>query len=592
MADEALALMTSDREAAMEAALKALQRAEACGDSDGRCHALLVAASIGLRRTDYTTALHYLQEALALGSGHSNPQLRDLAQHARAVWMRRQGDTVAAIAMLAELNARAHERPPLHAYFTVSTLSVAQGMAGDYEAALRSSYEALELSTRCGSLSVEVNALNNTGAEHFDICNFEDALPLYERCLDGALRLGSRRQIIFAAANLTQCLCALALPTQALTVAREHLMPLVRPDDDPILNRDGEIAEVLMDNGLLDDARSFLGRRMRHDPQSSDQSHYRTWLEARLMMADGQARQALEHCQARQTHHTAAADLPVTLDVQRMAELAAAAAAACGEPAEAYRQMCVAHGAQNRMLGRAARARLTSLQIRHEVQRAVHERDEALRMATQLESFNTSLQDQVDANQRLNSRLETMALEDSLTGLYNRRKLYQAGPVLVQRALQDGLAVSAAMIDLDHFKQINDRFGHEGGDRVLKAFAEQAQALVRASDLLCRYGGEEFVMLLGGCDQVSAARRVRELLTRFSALTVEAPGGEPMVCSFSAGISSTVDNGEPLDSLLKRADLALYEAKRQGRCRVETAGGMRSPSAASDSRGIRRRPSS
>lgn len=588
MADEALALMSSDREAAMALALRALRRAEACGDADGRCHALLVVANISLRRIDYSAAQSDVQEALTLGSGHSNPHLRDLAQHARAVWMRREGDATGAMAMLAELHTRAHERPPLHAYFTVSILSVAQGMAGDYESALRSSYEALELAKHCGSLSVEVNALNNAGAQHFDICNFEDALPLFERCLEGALRLGSRRQTIFAAANLTQCLGAMGMPTRALAVAREHLMPLVRPDDDAILNRDGEIAEVLMDNGLLDDARTCLERQLRHDPQSSDQSDFRAWLEARLMMADGQAREALAHCQARQALRADTFNAPVTLDVQRLAELAAAAAAACGDHAEAYRQMCLAHGAQIRMLDRAARARVTSLQIRHEVQRAVQERDDALRTSMQLAALNKSLQAQVEANQRLNTRLKAMALEDLLTGLPNRRQLFEAGPALLQHAVQGGLGVSAAMIDLDHFKQINDRYGHEGGDRVLKAFSEQARAMVRSSDLLCRYGGEEFVMLLGGCDQLVAARRVRDLLARFSALAVEAPGGEQMVSSFSAGISSLVDAGESLDGLLKRADLALYEAKRQGRRRVELADSLHAPAGARSERLERR----
>ncbi len=364
----------------------------------------------------------------------------------------------------------------------------------------------------------------------------------------------------------------MGLAAQALAVVRQHLIPLVRPDDDPLLHRDGEIAEALIDNGLWEEARGYLARAPQHDTPSNDQSACRTWLEARLMMADGLPRQVLAHCQARQTALAADGDSTMPVDVLRVAELAAAAAA-CGDPAEAYRQISIAYDTHGRLLGRAARARYVSLQIQHEVQRAVQERDAALHTAQQLAALNADLKAQVEANERLNSRVEALALEDSLTGLHNRRHLFQAGPVLLLRARREGLGASAVMIDLDHFKQINDRHGHEGGDRVLQAFAGQARAMVRATDLCCRHGGEEFVMLLGACDLVAAARRIRELLTRFSALAVVVPGGPPITCSFSAGISAPLDAGETLDDLLKRADLALYEAKRKGRRRIELAGG-------------------
>ena len=571
MADEALAVMTSDREEAKALALQALKRADDQRDADGRCHALLVLAQIGLRHTDYSAALPHVREALALGSGHAQAHLRDLAQHVRATWLRREGSTPAAMALLTELHARAHQRPPLHAFFTVTVLAVAQSMAGDQEAAMRGFYEALELAMHCGNLSVEVNALNNAGSHHLDLHNLEDARPMLERCLNGALRLGSRRQTLFAAGNLAQCYGALGLATEALAVVRQHLMPLVRPDDDPLLNRDPEIAQALIDNGLWDEARTYLARAPQLDPQSNDQSACRTWLEARLMMTDGQPQQALAHCQARQAQLAADDDSTMPLDVLRVAELAATAAAACGDHAEAYRQMSAAHSTQDRLLGRAARARFASLQIQHEVQRAVQERDAALQTAQQLAELNASLQAQVAANATLTARLESLALEDALTGLHNRRHLFQAGPALLNQARRDGHGVTAVMIDLDHFKQVNDRYGHEGGDQVLKAFAGQARAIVRGSDLCCRYGGEEFVLLLGTSDLPAAVQRVRDLLAQFSTLAVAVPGGVPVSCSFSAGISVSAPHDQTLDDLLKRADGALYEAKRQGRRRVAVA---------------------
>ena len=169
---------------------------------------------------------------------------------------------------------------------------------------------------------------------------------------------------------------------------------------------------------------------------------------------------------------------------------------------------------------------------------------------------------------RLDQSLE-LAITDQLTGLYNRRFLNsQLGP-LVQRAQCGGDPVSVMVIDLDHFKRVNDVYGHDVGDQVLKEFAVRLASNVRPSDFACRMGGEEFVAIMPnttgdvGC---LAAERLRRQVCA-APFPVSAPCGELDV-TVSIGVAAVDANDENADALIKRADEALYEAKRAGRNRV------------------------
>lgn len=169
---------------------------------------------------------------------------------------------------------------------------------------------------------------------------------------------------------------------------------------------------------------------------------------------------------------------------------------------------------------------------------------------------------------RLDQSLE-LAVTDQLTGLYNRRFLFaQLGP-LVQRAQCGGDTVSVMVADLDHFKQINDSWGHDVGDQVLREFAARLASNVRPSDYACRLGGEEFVVIMPntqgdvGC---LAAERLRRNICA-APFTVSA-SIERLTVTASIGVASSEGPNETAESLLKRGDEALYEAKRSGRNRV------------------------
>lgn len=171
------------------------------------------------------------------------------------------------------------------------------------------------------------------------------------------------------------------------------------------------------------------------------------------------------------------------------------------------------------------------------------------------------------ANHKLQQReaqIVELSLTDALTGVGNRRKLEQALVVEVARAARTGAALSALMVDLDHFKRINDHHGHDVGDRVLAAFGGMLRAQTRATDIVTRFGGEEFVVLLPNstlAQAVSWAERVRLAIADFVVL----PEPIPLTASFGAG---ELRPGESAEALVHRIDEALYEAKQSGRNRV------------------------
>lgn len=161
-----------------------------------------------------------------------------------------------------------------------------------------------------------------------------------------------------------------------------------------------------------------------------------------------------------------------------------------------------------------------------------------------------------------------LALTDPLTGLYNRRYMEAHLDTLIERARQSHRPFSVVMIDIDHFKPINDTYGHDAGDDVLRQFARRIQCNLRGIDLACRYGGEEFVIVMPDADMPTAEAVAERLRSQIAATPFPvSEGARNLDVTISIGIAARVEGDRP-DSLLKRADEALYRAKRSGRNRV------------------------
>ena len=173
---------------------------------------------------------------------------------------------------------------------------------------------------------------------------------------------------------------------------------------------------------------------------------------------------------------------------------------------------------------------------------------------------------------KLIERLRVQSSTDFLTTLPNRRAFFEAAEAELARARRHGYGLVLLLLDVDHFKRINDTRGHAAGDRALVALTEVLQHSVRQGDIAARLGGEEFVVLLSHCEREDGLRFAERLRETVSATLVDmGEGQEPLRITVSIGLADVRSHGVGLDQLLSRADRAMYRAKNAGRDRIEVA---------------------
>lgn len=170
---------------------------------------------------------------------------------------------------------------------------------------------------------------------------------------------------------------------------------------------------------------------------------------------------------------------------------------------------------------------------------------------------------------RLRNSLRDLSIRDALTGLYNRRYMEESLEREIDRARRQGQEIAVVMLDVDHFKQLNDTYGHEAGDAMLKHIADQMKHFRNGSDVVCRFGGEEFVLILPGMDSGILHERLEGLRTGIEQMRVNFEGRILPTTTVSMGVVRfPTDSADP-DELIRLADAALYRAKRSGRNRIE-----------------------
>lgn len=175
-----------------------------------------------------------------------------------------------------------------------------------------------------------------------------------------------------------------------------------------------------------------------------------------------------------------------------------------------------------------------------------------------------SVQEDISERKRLEEELQNRAVTDELTGIFNRRHLLELAPGEIKRAMRLKHPLSIALIDIDHFKHLNDTYGHAVGDQVLLAFTKTCQKNIREIDIFARFGGDEFVLVFPATKLDQAFEVVERVRRDLTAHVLEF-NGKPVSITISSGISGLVGEAATLDSLLERADQALYRAKAAGR---------------------------
>jgi len=190
----------------------------------------------------------------------------------------------------------------------------------------------------------------------------------------------------------------------------------------------------------------------------------------------------------------------------------------------------------------------------------------------ELNQLNSKLQEEIARRKKAEKKLMFQVIRDPLTGLFNRRYLEESLEREISKAKRQRIPLALIMLDADHFKNFNDNYGHLAGDVVLKHLSDLLVRNSRREDIACRYGGEEFVLVLPGTDRKTARQRAEDLRTIVQ-------NGAPIVhndkqlpnVTISLGISLLPDHGDTAGSLIDTADKALYQAKEEGRNRVVVA---------------------
>ncbi len=513
--------------------------------------------------------------ACRLFEQHGDARGLRLCDEVEAIRLRRLGDLQGALALHIRADSgQPTEPPPFDRYLAHNSRAITNKLLGHSDMALSNFYAALEAAQQSGDDGLIINALGNLGGFHQDLFNLEDARDLSEEALAAARKMGAKPVVTVAGANLVMLYFALGQPARALEMAQfleRH------PDEqlpDALARVSLPLALAYLGSGDIQSAEAWLSQGATAGVADGDGLVFWAWLSARTRLARGDAAAARRVAESVLGPRVGSTALPY--ESMELLRAAADACQALGDHAAALTYTQQAHTLYELLVGRSARARYRALQANHDYAQARRERDLAQQLRREadtdrkrLAALNQQLETKIAETEVLHERLREQAVRDPLTGLHNRRYLFEAGPGLIELARRRGKELSLVLLDLDHFKLVNDSLGHAAGDQMLCDFAQLLAAHVRRSDLLCRIGGEEFVIVMPDVELNAAINSTRRLLDAFRALSMRHRGQQMPCASFSGGVSVFPEHGDTIERLLGLADKALYAAKESGRGRVE-----------------------
>jgi diguanylate cyclase (GGDEF)-like protein len=556
-----------------------LAQGEGLSAAIGWLHVALYQARFG-DATAYETALVHARAGFAASApGVVAANFQALCDEVLAIAKRRAGDLEGSAAVQARVDAQPGLQPTaMHRFVAHNSRAITAKLQGRTDDALRHIYATMQAANDSGFAGARITALSNLGGYQHDLYNLEDSRVHSEKALALAREAGLREVVTVAGINLVAIYYAAGEPQRARAMV-EFLVTHPQELSPGMLDRlKPYLALGHLCVGETHDALAYLQSGADASLGDGDGQAMWTWVKARCLLARADAQAARDLVQAffERRQQSKRADLPFDL-----MELRRALADACeqlGDAPAALLCLRQAHSLYEQLVGRSARARFIALEVGHELEQVQRERDAAVASRHSAENdrlrlaeLNVALQQKVDETAMLHAQLSEQALRDPLTGLHNRRYLFEVAPRMLELARRQNSPLCVVLLDLDHFKLINDTFGHAAGDEVLRRFGKMLTEMLRRSDVVSRHGGEEFVALMPDIDAAGAQAKIEQLLAAFQ--TPQADAGRKRLPrgSFSAGIALFPKHGSTLEQLLLRADRGLYAAKHQGRARVEMA---------------------
>ena len=432
------------------------------------------------------------------------------------------------------LEARERAGDELGVAASLGNLGNVYSERGDLAEALKFHQRGLEQAVQIGSTLLEISSLCNLGGDYVDLGRYEEGIDVCRRSVTLGEKLEDWEKVAVALTSMGSAYAktdrqaeALDCHRRALELARRHTL------QKAAAHALYSIGEILLLQGTLGEARERLVEG------------------AALAQAIGARRTAFQ-----------------------CAEALAEVCRRQGRYADALGHYETFRRLEKEVFTEEAEERAQSLIVQMEVAHHRHEAESLAALNAALQEANVQLEEANVQLEEANARLEVLSVTDALTDLPNHRALVAALEAQIARACREDKPCAVLFLDLDHFKQINDTQGHPMGDAVLREFAARVRACLREEDVLGRWGGEEFLILLPGTD----ARRAQRIGERVRAAVAARPFLERGMAGGSISVTCSVGTvacppHPPLrDALVAAADAALYAAKRGGRNQVRAAG--------------------
>jgi diguanylate cyclase (GGDEF)-like protein len=465
--------------------------------------------------------------------------------------------------------------PQQDRFWLLNAIGAAHYFSDRMDEAIRYLYEALETLRGSEKSPQHSTVMSNLAAALLTVGDYAPARELAEAALTELAHHNNAQLVLFARSNLADALTGIGEDARALEVTQVMLADAPAAPRRAAQNHYmGIAAEILARHGRVDEAArcAETARDIYAKFPGGFNEVHALWAEA--VVADAQTDRARALTLLTAAAQAAERYQYLPGQCKAWARLAARYAETRDfENAYAASQKLLA--AQTERLSHRASAKYYLLRVEHELTHARAERDRALsqrqqteRLNAELERLNSDLQHKMIQVEALQAQLAVEAVHDPLTQLFNRRYLDSVMPGLLGAAERRNTPLSLALVDLDHFKQVNDRFGHPAGDAVLREIGRVLPMALRPSDVVCRYGGEEFCIVLPDADGAGAEKALGSLAARLRDLRVEFQGRILGGFTFSAGVAVFGQHGRGFSDLLSAADRAMYEAKDAGRNRI------------------------
>ncbi len=543
-----------------------------------------------LRRSDVGPALAANELARTSFQRHGDDRGLLMCDEFTALHLRSQGRAQESLELQLRIAERTDVvRQPTDVYITHNSRALTRRLLGQHEQVLLDLYQAYAAAQACASPGPALAAVINLGCTHCDLYNLPEARRLLEQGLDMAEAAGAWHAFTVALFALTQAYDGLGLAQECADVLERRRRHEANVPDSSLRQNTPYMAVAHLCAGDLDGARDWLELGPNALFAEGDGKTDFARARAFYLMAlgrDGEARAVAEERIA-EWPTSGLQDQPYAR--MRLLQAATAACERLCDSAAALRYLHQSHELYETLVGRSSRAGFIAAQAAHEYAAARSDRDRARAAQEQAEqdqrrlaALNDVLEDRMRETQRLNDALQRkiaeaealqdqlreQAVRDPLTGLYNRRFLAETSLARIELARRQRTSLAIVLIDIDHFKQINDEYGHERGDAVLRRFAALLGERMRRSDVICRFGGEEFLLLVDNCETATLHGVLDQLMAQFRALRFGAAGQSFAGRTFSAGVAVLGADGGDFESLVRVADERMYRAKATGRARI------------------------